>query len=217
MGEIYDGPARLRQMGRQLQAGYPVLRWGVGFLSRPETWSTRLARDKRRPSYMRRTLISAALGIVCALIAFFTIDLVRNIITANQFAALQAETPSEWLLLEKMVTMPAVVPAEPRLGFTLTPLHDLLIRLTVSPRNNETGDVLCSGGGPTVLVPNGVPIKVLQPISRLAGLDNCDWAPGLYRIRLTFSMTEPESQVTKVLLVETEDVEVLEFEELKEN
>lgn len=166
---------------------------------------------------MRRTLISAVLGIVCALLAFFVIDMARNIITANKFAALQAEVPSEWLLLEKMVTVPAVTPAEPRIGFTLTPLHNLLLRLTVSPRNNETGDVLCSGGSPTVLVPSGTPIKVLQPISQLAGLDGCDWPPGLYRIRLSFSMTEPESQVTKVLLVETEDVEVLEFEELKEN
>ena len=165
---------------------------------------------------MRRTLVSAAIGIVCALIAFFAIDMGRNIITANKCAQLQAQTPSEWLLLERLVVVPATIPEEPRLGFTVTPLHTLLLRLTVSPRNTETGAVLCSGGGPTILAPGGVPIRVNQPISRLAGLDNCEWPPGVYRMRLSFSMTEPESQVTKVLLTETEDVEVVQFNSVAE-
>lgn len=163
---------------------------------------------------MRRTIISAAIGIVCALLAFFLVDTGRNIITANKFAELQSQTPSEWLLLERLVVVPAITPGEPKIGFTATPLHNLLMRLTISPRNNATGAVLCSGGGPTVLAPSGIPITINRAVSRIAGLDNCDWPPGLYRIRLTFSMTEPESQVTKVLLVETEDVEVLDVDEV---
>ena len=160
---------------------------------------------------MRRTIISAVVGVTLGIVAFTGIDTVRNLIAASQFGAIQSEVPSQWLLLEELDVLPSVAPDGPNLSFTATPFHDLLVRLTVSPRNVETGAVLCSGGGPTTLYHSGVAINVKSSIAGLAGLDNCTWPAGLYRMRLTFSMTEPDSQISKVMLVETEDVEVYDF------
>lgn len=213
MGKIYDGLANFGQVGRQSQTGYPVLWRDIGVLGRAKTGTTGLARD--RSAEMRRTLISAAIGIAAALVVVVGIDATRNLTKAIQFAELQNQQPSDWLLLEKLSVLPAEVSEEPRIKFTATPLQNLLVRLNVSPRNSETGAVVCSGGGHTRLYPLGIPVNVNAPISRLAGLDACVWEPGRYRIRLTFSMTEQETQVSKVLLVETEDVEVLAFDAVK--
>lgn len=149
------------------------------------------------------------IGIVAAIVVFFAIDTYRDIQTASRFAQLQQESPSDWLELDGFGAQSTRYPGEPSLAFVGTPSHDLLIRVAVSSRNADTGNVLCSGGGRAALFQAGVAVAVDAPVSRLAGLDACDWPVGRYKVRLTFLMTEPQSQVNKTLLVETDDVEVI--------
>ena len=158
---------------------------------------------------MRRTIISAVIGAGIAGATVFFVDTYRDIRTATQFAEAQKAAPSDWLLIEGFQAYGARSPEEPRLQFVGTPSQNLLIRVAVSSRNSESGDVLCSGGGQTVLYEGGVPVTVNAPVSRLAGLDACEWPVGRYNVRLTFLMTEPDSRVAKTLLIETTDVEVI--------
>lgn len=158
---------------------------------------------------MRRTIISAVIGFGIAGAAIFTIDTWRDIQRASRFATLQEAAPSEWLRLEDFEATGAVSPNEPIVRFIGTPAQNLLIRLAISSRNSDTGNVLCSGGSQTVLYEAGVPVTVNAPVSRLAGLDACEWPVGRYTVRVTFLMTEPQSQIAKTLLVETNDIEVI--------
>lgn len=164
---------------------------------------------------MRRTIISAIIGAGLAAGLMTAIDGYQNIRAAARFAEMQQAAPSEWLELSAVSVKSSVLPDEPGLKFVGTPSMNLLIRLAVSPRDADTGNVVCSGGGPTVLYERGIPIPVDARISRLAGLDACDFPPGRYRVRLSFLMTEPGTQITKTLLVETEDLEVVAASELK--
>ncbi|WP_172123241.1 hypothetical protein [Devosia sp. 919] len=158
---------------------------------------------------MRRTIISAVCGVALAGAVIFTADFIRDLQAASRFASIQQQAPSEWLMIEGFAAREAVYPAEPRIHFVGTPTHDMLVRVAVSSRNADDGNVLCSGGGATVLYPAGIPVSVSTEVSTLAGLDDCDWPIGRYRLRLTFTMTEQTSQITKTLLLETEDVEVI--------
>lgn len=158
---------------------------------------------------MRRTIISAVIGFGIAGAAIFSIDTYRDIQKATQFAEVQQAAPSDWLKLERFAASGAIYPNEPTIRFIGTPVQDLLIRLAISSRDADTGNVLCSGGGQTVLYEGGVPVTVNAPISRLAGLDACNWPVGRYNVRLSFLMVDPASQVTKTLLMETNDLEVV--------
>ncbi len=158
---------------------------------------------------MRRTIISAVIGAGLAFAAMTAIDGYQNIRAAAAFGEMQQQAPSDWLQLEGIEARGSVYPDEPRLRFVGTPSRDLLIRMAISPRNAETGNVLCSGGGATVLYDAGIPVTFDSSVSRLAGLDSCDWPVGRYRVRMTFLMTEPKSQIAKSLLVETDDLEVI--------
>ena len=48
-----------------------------------------------------------------------------------------------------------------------------------------------------------------ETVSQLTGLDSCDWSIARYRVRMTFLMTEPQTQIAKLLLIEPEDLEVI--------
>lgn len=158
---------------------------------------------------MRKIIISAICGGALAGVTIFAVDVVRDLHAASRFTEMQQKSPSEWLLMEGFAVREAIYPDEPRVEFVGTPAHDMLVRVAVSSRNADNGNVLCSGGGPTVLYPAGVPVSVSANVSKLAGLEGCDWPVGRYRLRLTFTMIEPNSQITKTLLLETEDVEVI--------
>ncbi|UXN74527.1 hypothetical protein N8D56_05135 [Devosia sp. A8/3-2] len=158
---------------------------------------------------MRRTIISAVIGAGLAFGVMTAIDGYQNIRTAARFAEMQQASPSDWLELSSIQVRNSVVPAEPSLRFVGTSSMDLLIRLAVSPREADTGNVICSGGGRTTLFEEGIPVTFDARISSLAGLDSCDFPVGRYRVRLSFLMTEPGTQISKTLLVETEDLEVI--------
>lgn len=137
------------------------------------------------------------------------IDAYENVRKAARFAEMQEQAPSEWLELSRIQVRGATVPEEPTLRFTGTPAMDMLIRVAISPREATTGNVICSGGGRTILYEGGIPVTVDARISSIAGLDACDFPVGRYRVRMSFLMTEPKSQISKTLLVETEDLEVI--------
>lgn len=158
---------------------------------------------------MRRTIISALVGGVLAAGVMTGMDVYENIRKAARFAEMQEQAPSDWLELSRIDVKGATVPEEPTLRFVGTPAMDMLIRVAVSPREANTGDVVCSGGGRTILYEGGVPVTVDSRLSTLAGLDSCAFPVGRYRVRLSFLMTEPQSQITKTLLVETDDLEVI--------
>lgn len=158
---------------------------------------------------MRRTIISVVIGAGLAFGVMTALDAFQNIRVAAQFAALQQASPSDWLELSSIQVKNAVLPNDPSVRFTGTPAMDMLIRLAVSPREADTGNVVCSGGGQTILYEGGIPVSVDARISSLAGLDTCDFPVGRYRVRLSFLMTESGSQISKTLLVETEDLEVI--------
>jgi len=159
---------------------------------------------------MRRTLLGIAIGATLAFGIAAAIEGWQNIRTAARFAEMQQAAPSDWLELSTVQVRNAILPAEPGLRFTGTPAMDLLIRLAVSPRDADTGNVVCSGGGRTILYEAGIPVTVDAHLSSLAGLDSCEFPAGRYRVRLSFLMTEPGTQITKTLLVETADLEVIE-------
>ena len=158
---------------------------------------------------MRRMIISAVVGGGLALGVMTGVDWIQNLRTAAAFAEMQQASPGDWLELSSIQVRDAVLPDEPKLRVVSTPSMDLLIRVAVSPRETTTGNVVCSGGGPTVLYEGGIPVTVDTQLSRLAGLDSCQFPPGRYRVRLSFLMTEPGTQISKTLLVETEDLEVI--------
>lgn len=158
---------------------------------------------------MRRTIISAVIGAGLAFSLMTAIDGWQNIRTAAQFAEMQQASPSDWLELSSVQVKGTTLPDEPGLRLVGTPAMDLLIRLAVSPRDADTGNVICSGGGQTVLYEGGVPFTVNARLSALAGLDACQFPVGRYRVRLSFLMTEPGTQISKTLLVETEDLGVV--------
>lgn len=157
---------------------------------------------------MRKMLVSAAVGVAFAVIVSSLISIWLDIIQASRFTTIQQEEPETWLLIEDLRATDTVEPNQPTIRLVGTPSRDLLIRTSVSARNVETGEVRCSGSGATVLYVGGVAVAVASPLSRLAGLESCEFPEGRYRVRITFRMTEPDSQVTKTLLVETEDINV---------
>ncbi|WEK04582.1 MAG: hypothetical protein P0Y65_20800 [Candidatus Devosia phytovorans] len=158
---------------------------------------------------MRRTIISAVIGAGLAFGTITGLDAYANLQAAAAFGELQKDAPSDWLQLDDLQARGAVFPEQPTIRFVATPSRDLLIRMAISPRNADTGNVLCSGGGRTVLYERGVPITFDETVSQLTGLDSCDWPLGRYRVRMTFLMTEPKTQIAKSLLIETEDLEVV--------
>lgn len=163
---------------------------------------------------MRRTIISAIIGAGLAMLVTSAIDTYLNIRTAARFAELQQAAPSDWLDLSPIEVRGAISPDEPSLRFVGTPAMDLLIRLAISPQDADTGAVVCSGGGRATLYEGGISVPVDSRLSSLAGLESCQFPPGRYKVRLSFFMVEPDTQVSKTLMVETQDVEVIAGEAL---
>lgn len=212
MGKVHDGVEDTRPMGRQPQAGYPVLRGGIGFTGRSSGRLTRLARDWGRQQ-VKRTLISAAVGVGMACIVFFSVDAVDQLRRTAYVAELQAQHPSSWLAITDLAVSDGQnrngVITEPRLTQTLWPQRLIEARVAVSNRNVQSGEPACVGGTVTFILEPGEPMVSTRPLSRIAGVDHCDWPVGEYRGRFAWTLTDPETRVTKTILQESGSFRVL--------
>lgn len=156
---------------------------------------------------MRRTLISAAVGVLLACGAFWLWSAVDTINRAAALADLQGQTADQWLSVSPMViadgsNAPGHV-VEPLVTWTIEAKRTLELRLAVSNRDMDGGDPVCIGGTVTFILQPSVPATFTRPLSRIAGVDRCDWPVGQYRSRVTWTMTDPESRVSKTLFQES--------------
>lgn len=148
---------------------------------------------------MRRTLISAAIGVLLACGVFWSFDLFENLKRASEIAALQAQDAQEWLELSPVTIADgqSARAIEPLATWTVKPNRLLELRIAVNTRNIATGDPVCIGGTVTFIIEPSDEIKFTRPLSRIAGVDQCDWPPGAYRSRFTWTMTDPASRVQR--------------------
>lgn len=160
---------------------------------------------------MRKSLISAAVGVMLALVAVGLFDFVGNVRVASQIAALQAQEPDEWLELSQVVVSDGISSKglEPAVTWTIEPKRLLELRVAVTTRDVATGAPACIGGTVTFIIEPSEPTDFSRPLSRIAGVDHCDWPPGEYRSRFTWTMTDPATRVVKTIFQESETFRVL--------
>jgi hypothetical protein len=161
---------------------------------------------------MRRTLISAAIGVLLSCVLFWSIDLFDNLRRAADVAALQAQASDEWLGLTEVTIADgsnrAGMVTEPVATWTVEPKRLLELRIAVSTRDIASGEPVCVGGTVTFILEPAVPMTFSRPLSRIAGVDHCDWPVGVYRSRFTWTMTDPASRVSKTLFQESDQFAV---------
>ena len=61
----------------------------------------------------------------------------------------------------------------------------------------------------TFILEPSEPVTYSRPLSRIAGVDHCDWPVGVYRSRFTWTLTDPESRVTKAVFQESDQFAVV--------
>lgn len=157
---------------------------------------------------MRRTLISAAIGVVLACAVFWSADLFDSLRRASDIAALQAQAADEWLGLTEVSIADGSNGIEPVATWTIEPKRMLELRVAVSTRDIATGEPVCVGGTVTFIIEPAEPMTFSRPLSRIAGVDRCEWPVGVYRSRFTWTMTDPESRVSKTLFQESDQFAV---------
>lgn len=161
---------------------------------------------------MRKSLVSAAVGVVLALLVVGLFDFIGNVRAAADIAALQAQAADEWLgLTEVTIADGSNVhgrTTEPVATWTIEPKRTLELRVAVSTRDIATGEPVCVGGTVTFIIEPSPPTTFSRPLSRIAGVDRCDWPVGVYRSRFTWTMTDPASRVSKTLFQESDQFAV---------
>ena len=162
---------------------------------------------------MRRTIISAAVGVGLACGVFWSAEFVENVQRAAHVAELQSQDASEWLLISPMRRVDGVnrggVVTEPMAVWSAAPQRMLEVRVAITTRDMSTGEPVCVGGTNTVIAEPTKLMEYRRELSRLAGVNSCDWPVGQYRSRLTWTMTEPETRVAKTIFQETAPFRVL--------
>lgn len=153
---------------------------------------------------MRRTLVSAAVGAAMAYGVFFAMDVFEGLQRASTLARLQAQTPSEWLAVTDLMVADGAAGHEPVVSWVFEPKRQLELRVAVTTRDIETGDPVCVGGTVTFIVDPAPPVTFSRPLSRIAGVERCDWPVGDYRSRFSWVMTDPETRVSKSFLQESQ-------------
>jgi hypothetical protein len=162
---------------------------------------------------MKRTLISAAVGVGLACVVFFSVDAVEQLRRAAYITELQAQSPASWIEVTDLTISDGRnrggEVTEPKLTQTIWPHRLLQARVAVSNRNVDTGEPACVGGTVTFILEPGEPMTSTRPLSRIAGVDQCDWPVGVYRARFAWTLTEPETGVVKTLMMESGTFSVL--------
>ncbi|MGV8856248.1 MAG: hypothetical protein ACOH2L_16580 [Devosia sp.] len=158
---------------------------------------------------MRRTLVSAAMGCALAVAAFWAFDVYQGVRQATEIAELQAVAADEWLGLSDVSIADGSAGVEPIATWTVEPKRVLEMRIAVNTRDVATGDAVCIGGTVTFILEPSWPHTYSRPLSRIAGVDHCEWPPGVYRSRFTWTLTDPESRVTKALFQESDQFAVV--------
>ncbi len=161
---------------------------------------------------MRRTLVSMAIGISLACSVFWVLDAVETIKRAAEIAELQAQAPADWLELSPMIIedgKAAPDAREPIAVWTAEAKRTIEVRAAVTTRNLATGDPICIGGTNTVITEPTPPRIYNRVLSRLAGVESCEWPAGEYRSRITWTITDPATRVSKTVIQETEPFNVL--------
>jgi len=161
---------------------------------------------------MRKMLLSAAIGVLLACGVYWLIDVFESVRRASDIAALQAQAADEWLGLTEVGLADgsnvAGLIVEPVATWTIEPKRVLELRVAVSTRDIATGEPVCAGGTVTFIIEPSPPTTFSRPLSRIAGVDRCDWPVGVYRSRFTWTMTDPASRVSKTLFQESDQFAV---------
>lgn len=156
---------------------------------------------------MRRTLISAVLGFAFAGLVYYGVTFAQGLQTAAYVAQLQGQDVSAWLDVEDLQvhdgSNQAGVITEPTVDLNVLAKRQLEARIAISNRNVKTGEPVCVGGTLTVLLDAQRQINSTRPLSRLAGVDHCDWPVGTYRARIGWTLTDPSTRVVKTFVVES--------------
>jgi len=161
---------------------------------------------------MRKLFLSAAIGVVLACAVFWLIDAFDNLKRAADIADLQAQASGEWLgLTEVSIADGSNIDGqvtEPVATWEIEPKRLLELRVAVSTRDIATGEPVCVGGTVTFIIEPSPPVTFSRPLSRIAGVDRCEWPVGVYRSRFTWTMTDPASRVVKTLFQESDQFAV---------
>lgn len=161
---------------------------------------------------MRRTLVSMVIGVVLACTVFWVMDGYNVLRRAADIAELQAQGASDWLEISPVQMTDGRVspnPVEPVATWTAEAKRLIEVRAAISTRDLRTGEPTCLGGTATVIAEISGPRTYSRALSRLAGVDRCDWPPGEYRSRITWTMTDPITRVVKTTFQETPPFKVL--------
>ena len=139
---------------------------------------------------MRRTLVSAAVGSALAVASFWAFDVYQGVRQAADIAELQAVAADEWLGLSDVAIADGSPGVEPVATWTVKPKRVLEMRIAVNTRDVATGEPVCVGGTVTFILEPSEPVTYSRPLSRIAGVDHCDWPVGVYRSRFTWTLTK---------------------------
>ena len=159
---------------------------------------------------MRKLILSAALGVLLACTVFWSFDFVEGLRQASDLAKLQSQEPDEWLTLSpvQISNGESAASIEPIVTWTIEPKRLLELRVAVNTRDVANGTPVCIGGTVTFIIEPADATTFTRPLSRIAGVDRCDWPPGEYRSRFTWTMTDPASRVVKTIFQESEPFSV---------
>lgn len=158
---------------------------------------------------MRRTIISAAVGCALAGAAFWGFDVYQGVRQAADIASLQAMASEEWLGLSDVAISDGSPGVEPIATWTVEAKRVIEMRIAVNTRDVATGEPVCVGGTITFILDPSEPTTYSRPLSRIAGVDHCEWPAGVYRSRFTWTLTDPDSRVTKAVFQESAQFAVM--------
>jgi hypothetical protein len=157
---------------------------------------------------MRKIITSAVVGAALAYGVFFAMDVLEGVQTARRLASLQAEAPSAWLSVTDLKVADGVGGQEPSVSWIFEPKRQLELRIAVTTRDVETGEPVCVGGTITFIVEPAPPARFARTLSRIAGVERCEWPVGTYRARFSWSMTDPATRIAKSFVQESAEFRV---------
>lgn len=151
-----------------------------------------------------RSLITAI--VICA-VAYGAWSSTAAIRTAIGVAEIQALPTQAWLDVKSFNVV--VTDDQPIALVTYQVNRPVRIRTTITPRNTQTGEIVCSGRTGQSTFNPAQPVKMTVPLSMIAGLPDCVFPPGEYHASLTWMLIDDATNVeAKQLVWETNNFTV---------
>lgn len=150
---------------------------------------------------MRRVIIGAAIGAVVTWVSFTFWD-------GYQVTRVLSLPIENWIDISAAEAVGVPPEDEPAIHIAFTLMRPITMRVSISNKDQQTGNEHCSGGTGTLTFDVGVLIEDNYNIRSIAGIEQCDWPPGIYTSRLTWILTDIMTGVQRTHILDLNSFEV---------